>query len=90
MSAPHKHHEDVLKRLRRAAGHLERVISMIEKERPCAELAQQLQAVHGAIGNAKNVLIRDHIEHCIDPATVRDVSKARAMVAELRAISKYL
>ena len=49
---PH-HHPAIIKRLKRADGHLRMIIEMIEKGRPCAEIAQQLQAVESAIENAR-------------------------------------
>lgn len=90
MTDPHKHHDDVLKRLRRAAGHLDKVIKMIEESTPCLETSQQLHAVHKAIGNAKNLYVRDHIEHCMDPQDVGDLKKAQKVIKEIREISKYL
>jgi hypothetical protein len=50
------HHPAIIKRLKRADGHLRTIIEMIEKGRPCHQLAQQLQAVESAIENAKKVL----------------------------------
>jgi DNA-binding FrmR family transcriptional regulator len=44
----HRTHPDIVKRLRRADGHLQKVISMIEEGRPCLDLAQQLHAVESA------------------------------------------
>ncbi|WP_303908400.1 metal-sensing transcriptional repressor [Thiohalomonas denitrificans] len=38
---------------------------MIEQGKPCLEVAQQLQAVYKAIGNAKTVFVQDHIEGCL-------------------------
>ncbi|MCS6855846.1 MAG: metal-sensing transcriptional repressor, partial [Elioraea sp.] len=64
----HASHGDIVKRLRRAEGHLRAVVGMIEAGRPCLELAQQLHAIERAIGNAKRELIQDHIDHCLDRA----------------------
>ena len=50
-------HLDVIKRLKRANGHLETIIEMIGEGRPPALLAQQLEAVERAIENAKKALI---------------------------------
>ena len=58
----HQSHSDVTKRLKRAEGHLRKIVVMIEEHRPCSELAQQLQEVESAIRNATRVLIRDHID----------------------------
>jgi uncharacterized protein len=44
----HQHHPEVIKRLKRADGHLQVIIKMIEEGRSCVQLAQQLQAVESA------------------------------------------
>lgn len=62
---------------------------MIEDERPCTDVAQQLQAVESAIRNAKQVFIRDHIDHCLEDH-MTDSRRARAMLEDFKAISKYL
>ncbi len=62
----HTSHADVTKRLKRAKGHLETVIAMIEDERACIDVARQLHAVAKAILAAKSVYIHDHIEHCLN------------------------
>ena len=59
----HQSHPNIIKRLKRANGHLESVIGMMDQGKPCLELAQQLHAVEKAIQQAKRVLVQDHIEH---------------------------
>ena len=86
----HQSHPDIMKRLKRAEGHLRRVISMFEEDRPCPDLAQQLHAVEKAIGEAKKALIHDHIDHCLDAAVNGDGRSTRTVVGEFKAISKYL
>ena len=86
----HQTHPDIIKRLKRAAGHLAGVIEMIEAGRPCLDLAQQLQAVESAITNAKRTLIHDHLDHCLE-ASVGNVSRdRRAPIDEFKLITKYL
>ncbi|MFN0218218.1 MAG: metal-sensing transcriptional repressor [Hyphomicrobium sp.] len=86
----HESHPDIIKRLKRAEGHLRSIVSMMEAGKPCVDLAQQLYAVENAVANAKRELIHDHIDHCLDHA-VRDGAKAsRAALAEFKALSKYL
>ena len=41
----HQSHPNIIKRLKRANGHLESVIGMMDQGKPCLELAQQLHAV---------------------------------------------
>ena len=38
----HASHPDIVNRLKRADGHLQKIIRMVEDGRPCADLAQQL------------------------------------------------
>jgi len=47
----HQSHPDIIKRLKRAEGHMRRVIAMFVEGRSCLELAQQLQAIENAIDN---------------------------------------
>lgn len=86
--APHATHPDIVKRLKRANGHLLSVIGMIEGGRPCSDIAQQLHAVEKAITQAKRTLIQDHIDHCLDEA-VAGTGDATG-VADFKAITKYL
>lgn len=89
-TALHETHPEVVKRLRRAEGHLKKIISMIEGGRSCLDIAQQLQAVESAICAAKKALIHDHIDHCLEEAVGPATREGRSVVEEFRAITKYL
>lgn len=86
----HASHPAIIKRLKRAEGHLRSIIAMIEAGRPCLDLAQQLHAVENAVASAKRELIHDHIDHCLDDAVKGEGKTARAALAEFKALSKYL
>ena len=62
----HISHPEIIKRLRRAEGHLKSTIRMLEEDRGCLEIAQQLQAVEKAVAKAKKTLVHDHIDHCLE------------------------
>ena len=86
----HESHADIIKRLKRAHGHLATVITMIEGGRPCVDLAQQMHAVESAIASAKRELIHDHIEHCLgDGVESSDLTRGAAL-KEFRTLAKYL
>lgn len=85
--APHSGHPAIVKRLNRAAGHLRSIVTMIESERACVDVAQQLQAVENAVASAKRALISEHIDHCLVHAEEGEGTKVA--VEEFRAISKY-
>jgi hypothetical protein NreA len=86
----HASHPDIIKRLKRAHGHLASVIAMIEGGRPCVDLAQQLHAVESAITNAKRELIQDHMEHCLGDGLDAAASSPRVALAEFKQLAKYL
>jgi DNA-binding FrmR family transcriptional regulator len=86
----HQSHPDIIKRLKRASGHLTSVIAMIENGRPCVDLAQQLHAVESAVTNAKRALIHDHIDHCLGDVTGHDGPSSNASLMEFRQLAKYL
>ncbi len=86
----HSTHPQVVKRLKRAGGHLKSVIDMIEAGRSCHHIAQQLHAVEKAVSEAKNTLIRDHLDHCLDEVVEPLSGEQHATINEFKAITKYL
>ena len=90
-SNTHSSHPDILKRLRRAEGHLRTIIGMVESQRPCLDVAQQLQAVEKAICNAKKTYIHDHIDHCLEHTVTGAAGrKSSTNIGEFKQITKYL
>ncbi len=86
----HTSHPEIIKRLKRAEGHLRSIIAMLEGQRNCLEVAQQLQAVESAIGSAKKTLVHDHIDHCLEQAVREGTQSADDTIREFKAITKYL
>ena len=89
---PHVHetHPAIIKRLKRANGHLRGVIEMIEAGRPCLDIAQQLHAVEKAIAQAKKTLIQDHLDQCLEEVVGPLARDRRRSIDEFREIAKYL
>ena len=88
--AVHETHPEIVKRLRRAEGHLRSITAMLEAGRPCLDIAQQLQAVEKAVTNAKKALIQDHIDHCLQASVATSGRDQRQAIEEFKAITKYL
>lgn len=86
----HATHPDIVKRLKRADGHLRGVIDMIEAGRSCLDVAQQLHAVERAIGQARKTLIQDHLDHCLEEAVGPLSRERRGSIDEFKEITKYL
>jgi uncharacterized protein len=81
---------EISARLKRAQGHLVTVIEMLEANRSCLDLAQQLHAVEKAIGNAKKELIKDHISHCMEETSTALPRELKTLIKEFQAVTKYL
>ena len=86
----HASHPDIVKRLKRAEGHLRSVVAMIEAGKPCLDVTQQLHAVEKAVAQAKRTLIQDHLEHCLEDAVGPLPRERRRSVDEFKGIAKYL
>jgi len=86
----HATHTEIIKRLKRAEGHLKSVIAMIEGGKPCIDIAQQLSAVEKAIVNAKRTLIQDHLDHCLEETVGALPRDKRQSIDEFKSITKFL
>ncbi|MEK8082263.1 metal-sensing transcriptional repressor [Pseudomonas sp. XK-1] len=86
----HQSHSDIIKRLKRAEGHLRSIVTMIEDNRACVDIAQQLHAVEKAVCQAKRVLIQDHIDHCLERTIGALSSGERTSLEDFKQITKYL
>lgn len=88
--AVHLSHPDIVKRLKRAEGHLRTIVEMMGANRSCLEIAQQLHAVEKAVGAAKKALVHDHIDHCLEHAISLTTPAASTALDEFKEITKYL
>ena len=89
--SPNKHaihttHPAVRRRLARAVGHLQGVIRMIEAQKSCPEVLQQMGAVIAAVESTRKVFLEDHIRGCILDA-VQSKSPDRAFEELQRVLS---
>lgn len=83
----HTQTKAVINRLARAIGHLESVKRMVENGRDCSEVLVQLAAVRSALNSTAKVILKDHLDHCID-ASCEDVQQQ--MKALNDAIDKFM
>jgi len=57
--------QDVARRLKIASGHLKKIIDMVDNGVYCIDILQQTAAVRSAIKKAEEVLLVNHISHCV-------------------------
>ncbi len=74
-SGTHAGHPESLIRLKRASGHLNKVISMTEDSNQCVDILQQLSAVISALESCRVSLLQDHITTCVLPVVKSDSKK---------------
>ncbi len=77
--------EAITKRLRRAAGHLAATIVMVERQRPCLELAQQLAAVEAAVAAARQQAVQEQLQICLDGGDAHG-----ATLRQLKTLARFL
>ena len=63
--------DDALKRLNYIEGHLRGIRKMVEDEAYCVDILKQTYAVQRAIEKFEQVLLRDHLNHCV-PDGIRE------------------
>jgi DNA-binding FrmR family transcriptional regulator len=83
--------QQILSRLRSAAGHVNGVARMVEEDQYCIDVINQINAVQAALNKIALQVLDDHMHHCVteairsdDPAErervlseIRDVFEAR-------------
>ncbi len=75
MAPRHQHHHshpEAKVRLKRASGHLVKVIDMVHEGKGCTDILQQLTAVISALESCRVTLLQDHIRTCIAPIVPAD------------------
>jgi len=62
-------HQKQLMRVRRITGQLRGIERMIEQREECTEILTQLIAARGALKSLAEVLISEHVSHCVEGAS---------------------
>jgi DNA-binding FrmR family transcriptional regulator len=60
--------QDVLNRLRSAAGHINGVVRMVEEDQYCIDIIQQIQAVQAALNKVSLMVLDNHMHTCVTEA----------------------
>ena len=75
----------VVTRLKRAHGHLGKVIAMMEEGADCEEVLTQLAAVNKALDAVALALLDDHLHHCVSNAASGGPEELEAKITEASA-----
>jgi DNA-binding FrmR family transcriptional regulator len=72
--------EDVFRRARVAAGHLDGVVKMIERDEYCIDVIRQIRAVQASLDRLSAKILENHLESCVTTAVRGDDPEAREKV----------
>jgi CsoR family transcriptional regulator, copper-sensing transcriptional repressor len=71
-------------RLRRIEGQVRGIQRMVDEDRYCIDVLNQVEAVKAALKKVEDEILKDHIEHCVEHAIASgDAKDQRRKVAEL-------
>jgi len=73
-----------INRLKRSEGQIRGIIKMLEEERYCIDVLNQMQAVKAAIAKAESEILKGHTSTCVE-AAIKSGNEAdqREKVSEL-------
>jgi DNA-binding FrmR family transcriptional regulator len=74
--------DDIQKRLRRIEGQVRGVQRMVDEDRYCIDVLDQVAAVTRALQSVALRLLDDHLEHCVADALASGGAEATAKVRE--------
>ncbi|MBN2325497.1 MAG: metal-sensitive transcriptional regulator [Spirochaetes bacterium] len=56
---------ELLDRLARIEGQIRGISRMVDEDVYCDDILNQITAVHSALSSARNLLLENHIKHCV-------------------------
>lgn len=76
--------QKILHRLQIAKGHLDKVLSMVEKDAYCIDVVHQSIAVQAALKKTDEVILENHLKTCVaDSIRKGESNEAIAEVMEI-------
>lgn len=61
-------HETVVRLLKTARGQLDGILRMVEEDRYCLDISQQLMAAEALLNRANKEVLSAHLKHCVQQA----------------------
>jgi len=60
--------DDYAKRMRRIEGQVRGIARMVEEDRYCIDVINQVRAVRAALDKVEQEILHDHLQHCVPHA----------------------
>lgn len=79
----------VLRLLRTARGQLDGILKMVEEDRYCMDISQQLTSVEAILRRTNREILTAHLKHCVEHAA-SDQERAEKIDELVAALEKLL
>lgn len=76
-------HADNLPRLNRISGQIDGIKKMIEEERYCVDIVNQIKAVRSALKSVEKNILSKHIKHCVASSFKASITEQEQKINEL-------
>ena len=76
-------HDIVKKRLKLAKGQLEGILRMIDDDRYCIDISQQLLSTIALLKQSNRIVLKAHLEACVKEASGDDFSEKIQEIIEI-------
>ncbi len=80
-------HKSILRKLHIAQGQLKGIDQMIQEDRYCIDIIDQLSASIALLKSCAEEVLKAHIEHCVSD-TIKDAAAQEKVQEAIRAISR--
>lgn len=90
----HQHIDEKIKneaiiRLNRLEGQIRGIARMVQRDDYCQDILNQFASVKAGINSVRDLLLQDHIQHCIaDKMTLDKQAATEELIAIVKKISK--
>lgn len=73
---------------RKASGVLQKIVKMIEEDKYCPDIIQQIDAVSGLLKSTKKNLLQGHLDDCLEKRLKEDKNEAIEELIKIFDLSK--
>jgi len=70
----------LVNRLKSVAGHVTAIARMVEQDEYCIDIIKQIQATEAALSKVSQIILDDHLHHCVITAIQGDDPAERERV----------
>ncbi len=82
------HNEKAIKMLKTAKGQVDGLIKMIEDDRYCMDISNQVLATTALLRNVNVLILEDHLNHCVKQALREEATQEK--IDEISALIKKI